>query len=323
MALLKKGRNAEQVKRELLERMFRKDAACENWIEPHRDFSPPEFEAGVADLRRRMAPFILPELAHLPIAFDVDQMTVREFAGAEIKPSVTDFSQTLLREWRSTYLDFPHAAARLDDGWYTRAVFVTQETSDTTKWSAILEDGRDHPSMILTWYVRENVGFFPGSLLGCDDDFSLFSSCGQWSVFIANLVYLCVAWFGTMNVPDKSRRSPDEQRDALLEQDRLATISAPADPSRFRLVKLTPPRAQRSWLACDEPNAATRSRHIMVRGHFKLVRYGERWRYARLKWVRSYERGPKDKPLETRVALFEIETSEKERNQDHGNGYLA
>ena len=306
MALRRKGRTAEHMKRELLYRMLRRDAALANWVEPTRDLSEAELEVFKADFRRRMAPFILPEMAHLPIAFDVDPMTVREFAGAEIKPSVTEFSRTLLREWRSTYLDFPGGSAELDDGWSVRAVFITQETSDLSKWSAILRDGPRSPAMVLTWYVAENVGHIAGSLVGYDEYFSHASSCGRWSEFIADLVYLCTAWFATMSVSDRSGRPAGEGGVALLARDRHTVVSAPAEPPHFRLVKLTPPLAHHSATRRDKPNGAGLARHITVRGHFKLVRWGKQWAHHRLQWVPAYERGPRNKPLETRVPLFRI-----------------
>jgi hypothetical protein len=317
MALLQKGRTKEHVKRELLEGMFREDAARKNWLEPRRDLLPAEYAECEADLRRRMAPFILPELAHLPIAFDVDAMTVNEFAGADIKPSVADFSRALLRAWRSTYLDFPAGSAKLDDSWFVRAVFITQEACDTSKWSAILQTAPTSPVMVLTWYVRENVGHFPGSLLGYDDDFSLFSSCGHWSECIANLVYLCIARFGTMSAWNNDDRSMGGKGIALLERDRQAAVSALAEPSSFRLERLTSPHAQRLAIRYGATNPAGLSKHIRVRGHFKLVRFGKRRAYRRLTWVRSYERGPRHKPLETRVALFKVAAIEQ------GNGPRA
>lgn len=313
MALLKAGRTTEHVKRELFEGIFREDAARKNWLEPRRDLLPAELAECEADLRRRMAPFILPELAHLPIAFDVDAMTVREFAGAEIRQSVTGFAGALLREWRSTYLDFPAGSAELDDGWFVRAVFIAQEACDTSKWSAILQTAPTSPLMVLTWYVEENVGHVPGSLLGYDDDFSLFSSCGGWSETIANLVYLCIAWFGTMSVSTNDDRSRGGKGLVLLEQGRQAVVSALAEPSPFRLERLTSPHARRLAIRYGATNTAGLSRHIRVRGHFRLVRCGKRWAHLRLKWVASYERGPRHKPLETRVALFKVDAIKQDQ----------
>ncbi|TBE45432.1 hypothetical protein ELH02_14150 [Rhizobium ruizarguesonis] len=307
MALLKKGWTADDMKSEALYLAFRTDAARDNWVEPNRDFSPSDMTELHADFRRRLAPLILPELAHLPIAFDVDARTVAEFAGAEIKESVSEFARARLLEWPLTYFDFPERTAALEDDWFVRAVIISQESSTVSKWSAVIQNAPDSKAIVLTWYSVENEGYFSGSLIGYSDDFSRFESCVQWSEFVANLVYLCVAWFGTGGVnnkfphPEKCGRNVDE----AVSQ---APVTALAKPSRFRLISLAPPEAQR--LRKQGAMGGNKlSQHIKVRGHFKLVRYGKRWAYQRLQWVNSYEKGPRHQPLETRVALYKLQAA--------------
>lgn len=305
MALLKKGWTTAAIKRAALEQVFRLDAARGNWVEPSTGRFSSNGTECMADLRRRLAPLVLPELSHIPMAFNVDARTVAEFAGAEIKPSVSGFARERLREWRSTYLDFPEGTTVLEDGWFVRAVVISQEQSAISKWSAIIQRVRDKKSMTLTWYVTENDGHYPASLLGCDDDFPLFASCGKWSEFIANLSYLCVTWFGTATQADGSAAFSGDQCQAAVDRASQMVVTALTKPSRFRLVTLMPPRT-RSLATQQGLSGNKLLKHIRVRGHFKLVRYGKRWAHQRLQWVNSYEKGPRHQPLETRVALFKI-----------------
>ncbi|MEZ0003238.1 hypothetical protein [Sinorhizobium fredii] len=308
MALLKKGWTTAAIKRAALELAFRLDAARGNWVEPSTGLMSSNVAECMTDLRRRLAPFILPELAHIPMAFNVDARTVAEFAGAEFTPSVSEFARERLREWRSTYLDFPEGTTVLEDGWFARAVIISQESSAISKWSAIIQRAPDKKVMTLTWYVTENEGHYLASLLGCDDDFPHFASCSQWSEFIANLVYLCVTWFGTATRADHSAAFSGDQCQAAVDRDSQMVVTALAKPSRFRLVTLMPP-GTRPLTTQQAMSGKKLLKHIRVRGHFKLVRYGKRWAHHRLQWVNSYEKGPRHQPLETRVALFKIEAA--------------
>lgn len=308
MALLRKGGTTKHLKQEMLERMFRQDAARKLWVEPKRDLSPAEIDRGEADLRRRMAPFILPELAHIPIALDVDPAVVHGFAGAEVKPSVTDFSEGLLSDWRSTYLDFSPGSAKLEGDWFVRAVLVSQETSELSKWSAVIQEPSSSQVMILTWYRQRNVGCMFGNLIGHDDAFSQFSSCPRWVQFTTDLVDLCAAWFATMRGSANGASFRGENGDAPPNGEPQSAVPACSSPSRFRRVRLTP-NGLRSAMWGDGSNSIELSRHIRVRGHFKFVRYGKGWEFGRLQWIRSYEKGPRHQPLETRVALFNVEAA--------------
>ena len=302
-AMISKGRGGEHVRQMLFEQVLRADALRQNWFEPARDLAPADFPRLHADLRRRLAPFVLPELADRATALNVHPETVREFIGAATKPSITELGQTELRKSHSTYLDFPGKAATLEHGWHVRAVVITQESNSTSKWTAALQFEDESPFMLMTWYVRGKGDHYPGSLFGHDNSFDLLDSCGRWSQDIARLVYLCIAWLVTSRNTGTPKQ-PSCQGEPPRHSHHATRLSILSKETLLRVVHLPAPRLRKAVNKSD--GSCTATAHIIVRGHFKIVRFGKQKSRSRLQWIEAYEKGDRTAPLQTRTPLYKI-----------------
>lgn len=248
------------------------------------------------DLLRRLAPFLLPEFCHLPVALDISRAKME-------RRDVFELSRTCDSFFKNHACLYIHASERVGPGQqaHLEAIFVNREADGTRTWGAILSTNDKRSFFFLKWAeVGHCVDVLNGHAFGphtwrLGDIRSLASHC-----FIEGL--LAVHHHLNSQESDRvdQRKEPGHEPGKVVARNTaraLMRVAGFEGFGRFRLIDVSAKKAQSQALAhkaVREQKCLGLTHQVTVRAHGRWQPYGPQRAYRRWIMVQQHTRGPKD-----------------------------
>lgn len=304
--LLVAGKTRNDIRKELFQNKVRCAFKTPNFDAALNDGSPTATERVMVDYLRRLAPFILSELAHLASAFIVDDELSAQLREQPLTARDIDLAEEVLRRKPSTYLEFSRTSLQPGHSKYLRAVVITKTTATGSKWSAIVEEPEASRSLVLTWYIVDGEVRACESVVATDTASSGGDGGVKLYTSVTGLVYACLATWsavaaqGMVTLPTDVSALP-----AVIGGTAAARASVEVAGCEFRIERLKA-RNQLPSAVSHLGDGKKLERHIKVQGHWKSVACGKGRLMRRDVWIPSYHKGPRHLPLSTKVPLFTV-----------------
>ena len=306
-AVMARGISRKRLREDLFAKMVREAADLPIYTEPV-DEGPVPKERAAGDFFRRIAPFLLPELAHEGAAFIADEQATSAAERHEFSQEDERFVDELLDVPSSKYIDLPTGSLLLSKEKEARAIFITPVAIGVSKWSAVIADTRaeESPLAVITWYKIGRHATRCVSVLGVSG--LARESCNEVCRQITVMIYRCLA----MTQRDRQSEITGAAPEGLTRVQPAAIDNYSADEEitgvRFKVTYVR----QKISGATHRPTAArplTNSKHIIVLGHWRNVACGKGRAERRRTWIEPFHKGPRDQPLETRMQVTRISSS--------------
>ncbi|TQN61104.1 hypothetical protein FLX27_12995 [Agrobacterium tumefaciens] len=256
------------------------------------------------DFIRRLAPFVLPELAHKAAAFVVDRSVLHPAFEPEGHSDTTAVAMTALQARESVYIEFPRETILSCGEVGARMVIITVVDAQRFKCSAALErTGEIADTYVVSWYVTRGIA----------EPFTNVLHAGRarvtvsWNTICEELTRLVHACLSCLSLSSRSsapasRRQAEQRTDPYC----LATEVADTYPGcHFRVERLTAEQHVGGSLGANS-SGKTLSKHIVVGGYFKNVACGKGRLERRRTWIPEHHKGPLRQPIETKVPLIRV-----------------
>lgn len=261
------------------------------------------------DLLRRLAPFLLPELCHLPVALDISRAQMKRRDIFELARTCDSFFEN------HTFL-YIHISEQVGSGEaHLDAIFVNREANGTRTWGAILSKSDNRSFFFLNWAeVGQRLEVLNGHAVGphiwlLGDIQNLVSHC-----FIEGLL----AVHHHLNPQDSDqigqrRKIGNEPGKAIAcnTAPPLQRITGTEGFSRFRLIDLSAKGVPSLLVAHNAGSVEERrglTHQVTVRAHGRWQPYGPQRALRRWITVQRHTRGPTGAPEDTRIQMQKIKS---------------
>ncbi|WP_125271773.1 hypothetical protein [Agrobacterium sp. FDAARGOS_525] len=259
------------------------------------------------DFIRRLAPFVLPELAHKAAAFVVDRSVLHPAFEPEGHSDTTAVAMTALQARESVYIEFPRETILSCGEVGARMVIITVVDAQRFKWSAVLEPtGEFAETCVVSWYVTRGIAepytnvIFAGKAPVIADWNRI---CNE----LTRLVHTCLSCISrsARSSASTSRRQTKQSSDPSCLATEIAEVADTYVGCHFRVERLTAEQRDAGGLRTSA-SGKTLSKHIVVAGYFKNVACGKGRLQRRRTWILEHHKGPLHQPIETRVPLIRV-----------------
>lgn len=262
------------------------------------------------DLLRRLAPFLLPELCHLPVALDISRATMKRRNVFELARTCDSFFE----DHACLYIHTSeHVGASRQA--HVEAIFVNREADGARTWGAILSNRDNRSFFFLKWAeVGGRIHVLSGHAVGPQSWF-----LGD----VQNLVFHCfveglLAVHHHLNPQDSDQIG---ERKAIGSEPHKAVACNTAPPlqritgiegfGRFRLIEVSAREAPSPAVAqnagrVDERRGLTHQ--VTVRAHGRWQPYGPQRALRRWITVQRHTRGPTGTLEDTRIQMQRIKS---------------
>lgn len=256
------------------------------------------------DFIRRLAPFVLPELAHKAAAFVVDRSVLHPAFEPAGHSDATAVAMSALEARESIYIEFPHETILSCGEVGARMVIINVVDAQRFKCSAALEPtGEIADTYVVSWYVTR----------GITEPFTNVLHAGKapvttsWNTICEELTRLVHACLSCLSLSSRSsactsRRQAEQSSDPSC----LAIEVSDTYPGcHFRVERLTAEQLDGGSLGANS-SGKTLSKHIVVAGYFKNVACGKGRLERRRTWIPEHHKGPLHQPISTKVPLIRV-----------------
>lgn len=260
------------------------------------------------DLLRRLAPFLLPELCHLPVALDISRAQMERRDVFELARTCDSFFKhhTCLYIHTSKHVG-PGRQAHLE------AIFVNREADGTRTWGAILSKNDNRSFFFLKWAeVGHRLSILNGHAVGSQSwSFGnvehLMSHCFMEGLR-AIYYYLNPQHAGQIG---QRKEIGDEAGKAIAcnTAPALLRVTGVEGFGRFRLIDVSAKEAPSPAVAHKAVGVEERrglTHQVTVRAHGRWQPYGPQRAYRRWIMVQRHTRGPTGAPEDTRIRMQRI-----------------
>ncbi|MCJ7997732.1 hypothetical protein J5N58_24385 [Rhizobium cremeum] len=299
-----RGKTRAAIRRDVFFDTVRDALLSANFDKVDGDWDAAATERAKLDYIRRLAPFLLPDLAHTAAAFVVDRSFLKPTLGDACSSDEITAATAVLQTRESTYVEFPHETFLSSGEVGARMVIITTVDAQRFKWSAVLEPtGEFAETCVVSWYVTRGIAepytnvIFAGKAPVIADWTRI---CDE----LTRLVHACLACIScsARSSASTSRRQTEQSSDPSC----LATEVADTYPGfHFRVERLTAEQRDAGALRANASGKAL-SKHIVVAGYFKNVACGKGRQERRRTWIPEHHKGPIHQPIETKVPLFRV-----------------
>lgn len=303
------GKTRRKIKEEVFLGIVR-DAVCvDNFDKGQGSWNAAATSRANHDYLRRLAPFILPDLAHRAVAFIVDENLVGQgFTDPDLSET-TDASpccpraDSALPDREHIYVEFPSGTVVRPGTLSVRSVVITA-MGCRSKWSAYLvSESSNSGSIIVTWYVSNGVAEpFINVILT-----PALRPQADWNEICIGLTALVHDCLASRHSPasDMGGRSRHRRGKSNKVEVETVDVSEEFPGCRFRVERIRAHQIAGTSEAA-RTHDKTLSKHIVVPGFYKTVRYGKGRLLRRRQWIEDYHKGPRHLPIETKVSLTKL-----------------
>lgn len=299
-----RGKTRAAIKRDVFFETVRDAMNSPNFDKVDGDWDAAATERAKLDYIRRLAPFLLPELAHTAAAFVVDRSFLKPTFDDACSPDEITAATAVLQARESTYVEFPHETFLSSGEVGARMVIITAVDAQRFKCSAVLEPtGEIAEACVVSWYVTGDIAepYTNVIFAGKDPVIANWNRIGEELTRLVHACLSCLSLSSRSSAPT-SRRQAEQSTDTYC----LATEVADTYPGcHFRVERLTAERRQTGSLRANA-SGKTLSKHIVVAGYFKNVACGKGRLERRRTWIPEHHKGPLHQPISTKVPLIRV-----------------
>lgn len=153
-----RGKTRAAIRRDVFFDTVRDALLSANFDKVDGDWDAAATERAKLDYIRRLAPFLLPDLAHTAAAFVVDRSFLKPTLGDACSSDEITAATAVLQTRESTYVEFPHETFLSSGEVGARMVIITTVDAQRFKWSAVLEPtGEFAETCVVSWYVTRGI----------------------------------------------------------------------------------------------------------------------------------------------------------------------